>query len=154
MIGSRGFVCSAALVLVAGSSAAGQTGFTSGSTGADGPGNFTTSQTVSLDEAHFDASRGAYVYNYTTITVASGVTLRFEGDDTGEKIRPVVWLASGDVTIDGVLDLTGTQGTEMTRPPSARAPAPAATQAARERRPRRRARVRRATVREVAPAER
>lgn len=47
---------------------------------------------------------GDGVYNFTTITVGSATDLKFWGDSLN---RPIYWLASGDVTIAGTLDLNG-----------------------------------------------
>ena len=50
---------------------------------------------------------GDGVYNFTTITINAGSTLRLQGDKVN---RPVYWLASGDVVINGTLDLSGASG--------------------------------------------
>ncbi|HAV12486.1 MAG TPA: hypothetical protein DCX06_03165 [Opitutae bacterium] len=52
-----------------------------------------------------DADRDG-VYHFTTISVGAGTTLRFRADVMGHK--PMIWLASGDVIIDGQLDLSQT----------------------------------------------
>ena len=50
---------------------------------------------------------GDGVYNFTTISVAAGTTLRFRGDTVN---RPIYFLASGNVSIVGTLDLSGAAG--------------------------------------------
>lgn len=80
--------------------ASGQT-FSSGSTGADGPFSpltGTTNLTV----------RAGGVYHYTTVNIPSGATIRyFKNNDNA----PLIILATGDVTISGVIDVSGTNGT-------------------------------------------
>ncbi|GAA5481054.1 hypothetical protein [Haloferula sargassicola] len=52
----------------------------------------------------YDADEWAVVFNYSSVHIASGTTLTF----TNHPSRaPVVWLVSGDVTIDGVVSLDG-----------------------------------------------
>ena len=48
------------------------------------------------------------IYHFGTITVPEGVTVRLGADVLGT--RPVIWLATGDVEINGVLDLNGQGG--------------------------------------------
>lgn len=86
--------------------------FDSGSNGSDGaldltgqtgtvvfiPGSFNPP----LDPDHDN------VYHFTTIKIPSSLTVRLSAEVLGAK--PVVWLASGDVTIDGILDLDGRPG--------------------------------------------
>ena len=73
--------------------------FSSGSTGVDGPLNVTTSQTITV--------RAGGVYNYTTVNVGPGVILRYARNTDN---APLVILASGDVTITGVIDISGANG--------------------------------------------
>ena len=47
------------------------------------------------------------IYNYTSITVPEGVTIKFIPNEAN---TPVTWLSSGDVDISGHLDLTGEAG--------------------------------------------
>ena len=47
------------------------------------------------------------VFNYTTITVSNGATLRFTRNALN---TPVHLLATGDVTINGTIDVSGSQG--------------------------------------------
>lgn len=73
-----------------------QGGFNSGSTGADGAFNPTTSQAVQIPESG--------VFNFTTITIPTGVTITFMKNS---RNTPVIMLATGDVLIRGTLNLDG-----------------------------------------------
>ena len=99
---------SAVLLLVACGSPAvfAQTTFNSGSTGADGALNDTTlpascTRTQTTITCVLPASG---VYNFTTVTIAAGVTLRFTKN---ARNTPVTILATGDVTINGMIDVSG-----------------------------------------------
>lgn len=70
--------------------------FQSGSTGADGAFNPTTSQTITVP------ANG--VFNFTTITVPAGVTIKFAKN---AQNTPVTMLATADVIIGGTIDLSG-----------------------------------------------
>jgi hypothetical protein len=87
----------------------GQT-FNSGSTGSDGALNLTTPGTIIFDPKSFNPPldpAGDNVYNFTTINIASGVTVKL----TSKTLSgPVYWLAQGPVTINGVIDLNGDNG--------------------------------------------
>jgi len=88
-----------------------QAQFDSGSDGSDGALDLTVSGTIIFDPTMFSPpldQDGDGIYHFTTINVASGVTVKFIDDVLGNK--PVVWLASGDVTIEGTLDLSGESG--------------------------------------------
>jgi hypothetical protein len=88
--------------------------FTSGSNGSDGalsitvpgaydfyPGNSAIfSSPVDID--------GDNVYHFTSITIGAGVTVQL--DSSRLNARPVYWLASGPVQIDGSIDLSGQGG--------------------------------------------
>lgn len=81
--------------------------FSSGSTGADHDLTYTTPGTYVFDPKAFTPALdpdGDCIFNFTTITIASGVTVQFKGNVLN---CPVVWLASGAVKIDGTLDLSG-----------------------------------------------
>jgi hypothetical protein len=89
--------------------------FDSGSTGADGPFNPIANTVIDLSQAdtgpgtgHYDAVHWAVVFNYTTIDIPAGVSVTFTNHQSG---APVVWLASGDVTIAGEIMLSGAIGT-------------------------------------------
>lgn len=70
--------------------------FDSGSTGADGPLDLTEDTELQLPASG--------IFNYTTITIPAGVTLTFAKNAAN---TPVTLLASGDVTIEGVIDVSG-----------------------------------------------
>src|SRR5438874_280543 len=85
--------------------------FNSGSDGSDGALTIVpNSGNVIFDP--MDTSRwgkvldpdGDGVYNFTTITIGSNSTLRLQGDRVN---KPIYWLASGDVVLNGLLDLSG-----------------------------------------------
>ena len=91
-----------ALVVMAGWALATQTEaqtFNSGSTGALGALTVTTNATL--------ATPPDGVFNYTTVTVNSGVTLRFTRNAAN---TPITLLASGNVTINGTIDISGSPG--------------------------------------------
>jgi hypothetical protein len=76
-----------------------QGNFNSGSTGADGAFNPTSSQAVQLPESS--------VFNFTTVNIPAGVTITFKRNS---RNTPVTILASGDVTILGTIDVSGGNG--------------------------------------------
>jgi hypothetical protein len=85
--------------------AAAQT-FNSGSTGADGayapscsPTPCTVTETLPPDG----------IFNYTTVTIPSGVTVRYTKNAAN---TPVTILATGDVTINGTINVNGTAGAQ------------------------------------------
>lgn len=73
-----------------------QGNFQSGSTGADGAFNPTTTQTIAVPESG--------VFNFTTVTIPSGVTITFTSNSNN---TPLTILASGDVVISGTINITG-----------------------------------------------
>ncbi len=73
--------------------------FVSGSTGADGAFNPTVNTVVTLPPNG--------VLNYTSVNIPVGVTVYFQRNATN---TPVVMLATGNVTISGVIDLNGGWG--------------------------------------------
>jgi hypothetical protein len=84
--------------------------FASGSTGADGALNFTTPGIVIFDPVALGLDpSGDNTFNFTTINIGSGVTVKLTA--THVRSRPVTWLATGNVTISGTLDLSGAAGT-------------------------------------------
>lgn len=87
--------------------------FSSGSTGADGAldfSNLPAGSVVVFDPKKFSPPlnpAGDNIFNFTTINIPSGITVKLSGRVlTG----PVFWLASGDVTINGKIDLNGENG--------------------------------------------
>jgi hypothetical protein len=77
----------------------GQGNFQSGSTGADGAFNPTTSQSVAVPETG--------VFNFTTMTIPSGVTVTFTPNT---RNTPVTILTTGDVVITGTINVAGKPG--------------------------------------------
>ena len=86
------------LAALAGAPAHAQT-FSSGSTGADGAFSPTTTTTLALPPSG--------VFNYTTVTIPAGVTVRYTRNAAN---TPVTILAQGDVTIAGTIDVSGAPG--------------------------------------------
>src|SRR2546426_7803068 len=76
--------------------------FSSGSTGVDGPFNPTCAPTPCTVTVPLPAS-GAF--NFTTVTIPTGITVKFARNQAN---TPVTMLASGDVTIAGKIDVSGT----------------------------------------------
>lgn len=100
----------------------GQT-FDSGSDGSDGALNLTELGTIIFDPRSFDPPLdpdGDNVYHFTTINIGESVTVRMRAPEL--RGHPVIWLASGDVQIDGVLDLSGEDGHPATNLISDRRP--------------------------------
>lgn len=89
--------------------------FDSGSDGRNGALNLTLADADPDGIIIFDPQAMGLVpdennaYHFTTINVGSGVTVKLRADVSGLE-APVIWLASGDVTIDGTLDLNGEDG--------------------------------------------
>ena len=90
-------IAMAGLVVWTGAAAA-QT-FNSGSTGADGAFNPTANVMVPLPASG--------VFNFTSISIPAGVTVRFARNAAN---TPATVLASGDVTIAGIIDISGALG--------------------------------------------
>jgi len=83
--------------------------FNSGSTGSDGALNFTTAGTIDFDPVALGLNpAGDNIFNFTTVNIAAGVTVNMRASKLREK--PVVFLASGAVTIAGTLALNGASG--------------------------------------------
>jgi hypothetical protein len=84
--------------------------FTSGSTGTDGALDYSSQPpgtTIMFNPATFSHTATQPVYNFTTITIPSGVTVRLSG---AMNPAPVIWLASGAVQIAGNVDISGSTG--------------------------------------------
>jgi hypothetical protein len=84
--------------------------FSSGSDGSDGAYSPSgpAGTVILFDPTQFHGSQvGANIFNFTTITIPSGVTVKFSGNTLN---GPIFWLAQGDVDIEGVLDLSGGNG--------------------------------------------
>jgi hypothetical protein len=79
--------------------------FNSGSTGSDGALSITAPGVTYLDpKAMMINPQGDNIFNFTTITIASGSILKIS---ESRLHGPVYFLAQGDVTINGVIDLRG-----------------------------------------------
>ncbi|MCG8407757.1 MAG: hypothetical protein MI923_21365 [Phycisphaerales bacterium] len=101
------------LVLVmACSTAMAQPTFDSRSGGSDGALDFTgQSGVIDFEPFTFNPPLdpdGDQVFHFTTITIPADVTIRMRADKLPNG--PVYWLATGDVIIEGTLDLRGEQG--------------------------------------------
>lgn len=113
------FLSMATLVFSASHAVAQQT-FDSGSEGTNGTLNLTLADAQPDGTIVFNPQAMGLVpdqnnaYHFTTINVESGVTVKMRSDILG--ISPVIWLASGDVTIDGTLDLNGEGGHDSDEP--------------------------------------
>ena len=97
--------------------------FNSGSTGSDGALNYTTPGTYYFNPKTFSPPldpAGDNIFNFTTINITAGVTVKLS---SAYLNGPVYWLAQGAVTIDGVLDLSGANGLDLSNNASLRVPA-------------------------------
>ena len=100
-------------------------GFSSGSTGADGALDFSQSSPGTIIEfdpdsfnPRLDPDRD-HIYHFTTINIPSGVTVRL----TAKYLNgPVFWLATGNVLINGTIDLSGANGHPIANSPAGRIP--------------------------------
>src|SRR5271166_294206 len=84
--------------------------FSSGSDGSDGALDYSSKPpgTYNFDPTQFHGSQVQYgIFNFTTINIPSGITLQVFGNLLNS---PVFWLATGNVTIGGVLNLSGGNG--------------------------------------------
>jgi hypothetical protein len=80
--------------------------FNSGSTGADGAFNPTCTPTPCTVQQALPASG---VFNFTTINIPTNITVKFTKNQTN---TPVTMLATGNVTINGIIDVSGSPGTD------------------------------------------
>jgi hypothetical protein len=69
------------------------------SDGSDGPFHPTATQVLILNDVAPDG-----VFNFTTIHIPTNVTIRFQRNNTN---TPVFFAATGDVTIEGTIDVSG-----------------------------------------------
>lgn len=114
----RPFLACASLALYTVTAQAQPQTFSSGSTGADGPLTYAANLGLVYFPPSALAMRPSNVYNFTTITIGAGTTVRLSGWVFN---GPVYWLAQGDVAINGLLDLSGQPG-HPANSPSLRAP--------------------------------
>lgn len=91
-----------------------------GASGSDGPLDITTDTVIDLSKAGtgawdsniatnsgngvYDPEKWAVVFKYSSVTIRSNATVTFRNHPSR---APVVWLVSGDVRINGVLNLDG-----------------------------------------------
>lgn len=87
--------------------------FDSGSTGADGALTFAANAgLIEFDPTTYTPRLdpdGDNVYHFTSITIPAGTIVRLTARTLPEG-RPVIWLASGAVSVAGTLDLNGEKG--------------------------------------------
>ena len=67
-------------------------------------GTWDQDNTANAGKGVYDSSKWAVIFKYQSVTVASGKKLTFKNH--GSR-APVVWLVSGNVTIDGTVSLNG-----------------------------------------------
>jgi hypothetical protein len=101
-----------AAAILGGSTALPAQTFNSGSNGSDGALDLTgQTGTLVFNPATFNPPLDPdhdNVYHFTTITIPANLTVRLGADLLGAK--PIVWLATGAVQINGTLDLSGSAG--------------------------------------------
>ncbi len=66
-----------------------------------------TNNAANAGKGIYDPEKWAVVFKYTSVTVAADATVTFKNHASR---APVVWLVSGDVTIDGTVSLNGQSG--------------------------------------------
>lgn len=119
----RGSTCLLAVIAALAVAQVQAQSFSSGSDGSDGAYAPTgaTGTVIVFDPAQFHGSQvAANIFNFTTITIPAGVTVKLSGNTLN---GPVYWLASGDVDIEGTVDLSGANGANFTTNPFLRVPA-------------------------------
>lgn len=100
--------------------------FSSGSTGADGAldySNLPANSTVVFDPSEFNSvphPPGQNTFNFTTINIPSGITVVLSSQTLN---GPVFWLATGNVVVNGNIQLSGQEGPVATSDTSLRVPA-------------------------------
>lgn len=124
-------LCIALLAAVSAPSSAALT--VPGADGSDGVFNPTANVTIDLSEAAvgswdspsptagkgiYDGAKWAVVFKYSEVSIPSGVTVTFKNRSPN---APVVWLVSGNVTINGTVSLNGSSGSQ---PGALNAPGP------------------------------
>jgi hypothetical protein len=90
--------------------------FSSGSTGSDGALDYSKllPGTYNFDPTTFNPQldpSGDNIFNFTTINIPSGTTVNLT--NTLLRGKPVIWLATGAVTIAGTLNLNGASGANL-----------------------------------------
>ena len=116
------FMTLAMLVCLGGRLLLAQGSFNSGSNNSDGALDLTGQQgTVWFYPNNYPGNQHPKgIFNWTTITIPSGVTLKLSGFITG---MPLYFLASGNVNVQGTIDLSGTKGADYTTDVANRIPA-------------------------------
>jgi hypothetical protein len=90
----------------------GQAPFSSGSDTSDGALSFITPGTYNFDPTALGLNKsGDNIFNFTTINIGTGVTLNLQNSYLRGK--PVIWLATGNVSIAGTLVLDGAGGQNL-----------------------------------------
>jgi len=110
-----GAVCCAGVLMASGlGESVHAQAFSSGSDGSDGPLDLAPNLGTVIFDPN-DTTRwgrlldqdGDGVYHFTTITIRGGTTLKATAE---QVVRPLYWLASGDITIEGSIDIRGAAG--------------------------------------------
>jgi hypothetical protein len=95
--------------------------FSSGSTGSDGALNLTTPGTINFDPDAMGLNPARdNIFNFTAINIGQGVTVNMSANLVRQK--SVVFLATGAITINGTLNLSGAPGYVANSPSSAQIP--------------------------------
>ncbi len=68
---------------------------------------------VSSGNGVYDPGKWAVVYKFNSVTIPNGKTLTFKNHPSG---APVVWLVTGDVIINGTIQLSGENANSQLRP--------------------------------------
>lgn len=99
------------MMLVGGATAVRAQNFSSGSNQSDGAFDLTgkpSGTVVNFVPSSFPGDQHALnIFNFTQITIPAGVTVSISGNTV---TAPVIWLASGDVDIEGTIDISGAIG--------------------------------------------
>jgi plastocyanin len=77
--------------------------------GVPGTDAWSADNTANAGNGVYDPDQWAVVFKYASVTVDAGATLSFINHPSR---APVVWLVSGDVTVDGTLSVNGAIGIE------------------------------------------
>src|ERR1041385_6516884 len=70
-------------------------------------GDWSNNNTANAGKGVYDSNQWAVVFKYSSVVISNGATLGFSNHPTH---APVVWLVSGDVTINGSISLDGQPG--------------------------------------------
>lgn len=76
-------------------------------------GTWNANNTANAGKGIYDPSKWAVVFKYSSVTVATGVTVTFKNHASR---APVVWLVNGNVTIVGTVNLNGASGAVAAAP--------------------------------------